>query len=249
MPPRVLIAAEKLDFAEALKGQLEAAGYPVLAAVDTAQDAQRILEKRTTDLLITDVILREGNCLLPLRYISESGMSVRAVVLLSVYNEELVSLIQSFCCTYVVKSPIAAKQMLEQIKMCMQEAETVQLGCDRDSAVTRALLGLGMNPNLDGAIYLPCIMRRAGVHSADIPRMTKDIYPEVAREKHVPSGPDAVESSLRYAINTTWASGEKAENWERMARETSMPYKKPSNAEFVKMLTLWLQIHPHGGFL
>lgn len=249
MPPRILIAAGSLDFANALKGQLEAAGYPVIAAVDREQEAQRILEKRTTDLLITDVMLREGNCLLPLRYIAESGIQASAVVLLATYSEEMARLFQSFGCTYVVKSPISTEQLLEQIKVCMQEMGTVQLGCGRDSAVNRTLLGLGMNLKLDGATYLPCIMRWVGLHPDDMPRMTKDIYPEVAREKHVQSGPGAVESSVRYAINAAWTSGGKAENWARMAEETGMPYKKPSNAEFVKMLALWLQLHPQGGFL
>ncbi len=78
---------------------------------------------------------------------------------------------------------------------------------DCDDFVRHTLIDIGISPRLEGYNYmLSGIRLYVKCPSNERLRITQDVYPQVATE-HATT-PQAVERSMRYAINTAWLTGD-----------------------------------------
>ena len=100
---------------------------------------------------------------------------------------------------------------------------------------TKILLCLGVTPNNIAYSYISYAMRIAEADSLSFTRVTKEMYPKIAKYFETTSG--SVESAVRHAVDMIWSrnSVERINKVLGLSVYTST-YDKPSNGEFLSIL-------------
>ena len=108
-------------------------------------------------------------------------------------------------------------------------------GNDISYKTTKILLCLGVTPNNIAYSYISYAMRIAEHNSLSFTKVTKDLYPHIA--KHFETTSSSVESAVRHAVDMIWSrnSVERINKVLGLTVYTSA-YDKPGNGEFLSIL-------------
>lgn len=104
--------------------------------------------------------------------------------------------------------------------------------------VYETLRGLGLTSKYQGYHQLAKAIMIALENDDLLLNVTKNIYPEVAKETH--TTPQSVERNIRTAIEVCWRQS-KEEGFSRIAG--CKVEKMPTNAEFIDMLAFYITNH------
>lgn len=248
MQAQILIADRDPVFARALSDLLVDAGYPTPYTTTRMQDALYALRRKRVQILITDLILASGTGLDLLEQIAFEQLQVSVIVLTGLWLDHVQQDLQARGVRQVVRKPVSDRVILQCVAACCTERErqTLTMPDDVESACLRTLSGLGMRPCWSGMLYVQYGLRmmRHSDHWVRL-RVTKDLYPEIARQLHVNA--KAVEAGIRYALRRAWEDGDPA-NWQRLYEQAGCSMHRPTSSELFWMLAEWVTMHPEGGF-
>ena len=241
---RILIASAETDFARGLAAALKRAGYPEPAVTGDMSRALEILRRgRVTDMIV-DLELQTGDGLALIAAIAAEGFRVRVLVVTALYSSVIDRSLQEQGVACALRKPVSVETVCRALDLL--PAVYPCLSADPDSAVRRMLIGLHVPPKLDGMLYLFVGARGVMLDPDEPLRITKDLYPKIARQMGV--RPAAVESGMRYALARAWEADNDGA-WRRFCAETGASEARPSTSDFLRMAAIGLRKHPDGGFV
>lgn len=106
--------------------------------------------------------------------------------------------------------------------------------------ISRLLMAIGVPANLLGYAYLRTAVLLALSHPEMLRGMNRLLYPQVAQEHGVTAR--SVERAIRHAIGQTWARGGGEAFRRLLGRQASCIGDRPTNSEFITLLTDRLSI-------
>lgn len=111
--------------------------------------------------------------------------------------------------------------------------------------ISRLLISIGVPTNLLGYAYLRTALLLSLSHPEILRGMNRLLYPQVAQQHSVTAR--SVERAIRHAIGQTWARGGGAHYRQLMGRSASSVGDRPTNGEFITLLTDRLTLEQHRG--
>ena len=260
---RVLIADPDEDVRRLLtevlgrEEDMEAVGY----AVDGVEALERIGEL-SPDVVLLELVLPRLDGLGVLRKLSETDKAPAALVLTGFVNTRVMAEAAELGAEYFLSKPCDTVGLLERIRQLgtrqhQPRSALLKRGDNTavpartepslESIVTEIIHEIGVPAHIKGYQYL----REAIILTINdmdaINAVTKVLYPEVARK--FGTTPSRVERAIRHAIEVAWDRGD-VETLQKFFGYTVSGIKgKPTNSEFIAMISDHLSLRKKQGML
>ena len=118
----------------------------------------------------------------------------------------------------------------------VEENKTLISCCiNLDEIIIKKLNEVGMSPSLKGYRYIITAVKEVLSDENALDGVTKILYPRVARIHKCT--PQRVEKGIRYAIELAWSRNNKSELKEEFSYIMAPMRKRPTNSEFIAMLS------------
>ncbi|MGI6169889.1 MAG: sporulation transcription factor Spo0A, partial [Christensenellales bacterium] len=165
------------------------------------------------------------------------------IVLSAMGQEDIVRRVCEYGVKYYMVKPFDLKVLHKRIQeiygtpdlkpanpLAQRSAELHSL----DEKITSIFLMIGIPAHIKGYQYLREAIRMVMEHANMINRITKDLYPGIAR--HFDTTPSKVERAIRHAIEVAWTRG-KIENINQIfGYNIYNKNDKPTNGEFIALI-------------
>lgn len=224
---RLLIADQSEEFCNSL-AELLSQEYEILTC-GRGTDALRGICAFSPDLLVLDLSLPGLEGIDILQQAAKQGPLPRVLATTWYVTDYIQMLLPRLNVKHLVRKPCSLPALADRVReiACMVEPESASQ--IRDKRIASILLELGVYAKPKGHTYL-----RSGISLAvdcANPRITKDIYPALAKEFHVTVG--QVERAIGRAIQKAHKNGD-PEIWGRyFPRNAEGQIPCPTNGEFI----------------
>lgn len=240
----LLLVEDSRDILRTAKSTFEAKGY----SVDTCQrDGIQVLKHfadNNYDAIILDAVMSNYDAVAVIRAIKTDRLrSKPAIIVTSNFDNGIIGReIVEAGADYFVLKPFDLDTLCERVEMLtskrfgiIRKAERLPL-CDVDLEVmvSNMLFEVGVGANLSGYRYLRSAIILVINDNAVINRMTKEVYPTVAKEHG--STAARVERSIRTAIESAWDRGDVDTLNSYFGYTIQKQKGKPTNSEFIALL-------------
>ncbi len=250
----IVIVDDNASFKESLNAELKkCSSFEVLGTYEDGEDFLLHGPKKI-DLLVVDCIMPKIDGIELLKQCKAYGVQYEQVLCTSsITNETLIAEMQERKVDYFMLKPIHPKQFVEK---CMQLASNVQkqtgseliLPYDIDiesedklqrfqleREITVILHEIGIPAHIKGYMYLRTAILETYLNMDYLGQITKVLYPEIARRYMTTAS--RVERAIRHAIEVAWNRGNIDAIDEIFAYTISASKAKPTNSEFIAMIS------------
>lgn len=240
----VFVACGNKDYLERLCYEFDRSEYYKL--VGKTSDAKRLLEYIThdhPDILVVDPLIGGSDAIGFLGELHDKCMlyNTFVVVLTAMVNDEVIRAAQNFPFTKLIALPLMPRQVLDKLDRFVNndvQPNNNMLVTDKlavERAVSEYMLLLGIPPHLRGYNYLKCcILYCVERYSGGIVGM-QSLYKDVASGLGV--NVKNFERNMRHAIEVAWSRGSLYEQNSAFGNTLSASRGKPTNMEFIALLT------------
>ena len=237
-PIRVMLADQSSEQTELLRAALEDAGFAVVAAVGTGDEALEQLRAAAPDVLVTDLLLPGLDGLSLLHRAKEAGFLPHTIILSAFWNDRLARAAMRLGVDDCLQKPCRADALFDRIRsLATGEAER---RCLPDSEIRRAMRDFLIPSHLDGYRYLCEGISRVREDRGCLQGVTKVLYREIAKTFH--TTPECVERSMRTAVLTGWRAGTAADRRRTFGPAFDGCRKAPSNTFFLAAMADYLDL-------
>ena len=259
---KILIVEDNPKLLEELKNTFKEDTYfSQIQTALTGSDAYEILKEELPDVLLTDILMPDGDGVWLIEKLNELKTPKNNVTVVAMLDYEMVKiqrLLWSLGVDYLIMKPFASENLVSQIKnlATQQDIDIIsdsELTLDSpniifknknisiskedpqlEQLVTNIFHELGMPAHIKGYEYLRYAILRVIENRALLHSVTKELYPMTA--KAFGSKPSRVERAIRHAIEVAWTRGD-ADNISRLFGCTVLSSRgKPTNSEFLAMI-------------
>lgn len=250
----IVIVDDNAAFKESLHAELKKhAMFEVLGTYEDGEDFLMNGPKRI-DLLVVDCIMPKIDGIELLKQCKANGVQYEQVLCTSsITNETLISEMQERKVDYFMLKPIHPKQFVEK---CVQLVSNKQKGSSHEVMVpfdvdieseeklqrfqlereiTSILHEIGIPAHIKGYMYLRTAILETYLNIDYLGQITKVLYPEIARRYMTTAS--RVERAIRHAIEVAWNRGNIDAIDEIFAYTISASKAKPTNSEFIAMIS------------
>lgn len=224
---KVVIITESTKFNNELEECFRAQGYKNVLSYSEPIAALKALSRgKSADIVIMDVIMStcDGIQLMQNLKKHDNCLNTAFVGMLPYSSDSAINIALKNGMDYVMAMPTSVQDIVSRAKLvistkrsgksCTESISEALLNdirqsetLDCDDFIRHTLIDIGVSPRLEGynyifsgiKLYVKCPFNKRL-------RITQDIYPEIAKEHS--TTPQAVERSMRYAINTAWLTGD-----------------------------------------
>ena len=259
---KILVVEDNVKLLEDLKNTLkEDSFFSEITTATTGSDAAKIIKNEMPDILLTDILLPDGDGVWLIEQLNElkkSDCNITVVAMLDYEMAKIQRLLWSLGVDYLIMKPFIPENVVNQIKI-LASSEPVDILSDNilnisassliftnknlsiskedpqlEQLVTNIFHELGMPAHIKGYEYLRYAILRVIENRNLLHSVTKELYPMVA--KAFSSKPSRVERAIRHAIEVAWTRGD-ADNISRLFGCTVLSSRgKPTNSEFLAMI-------------
>lgn len=230
---------------------------PNMYVIDFAYNGEEALQKlvlhERIDILITDLIMPKLDGFNLLRRIKEkSNIYIGHVITMSaLVNEKTLNSVASLGSEMFLIKPFTSKSLMDIIKNVISSEVEVDnrslLTNDLNAKVSTLLHEIGVPAHIKGYAYLRTSIMHAYNNPDYVGRITKVLYPEVAKLYSTTSA--RVERAIRHAIELAWIRGNIEKIDEIFGFTINADKAKPTNSEFIAMLADYLQVQKRKSIL
>lgn len=271
---KIFIIEKDQEIIEKIKYRIyNSSQYKCVGSANTIEDGLRKIKViGQIDLLITDLFIEEDINFNFLKKIKNNNFyKVDKIICISnnIENEIFRSL-NSLDINYFFIKPFDIKSLFYVIKLIIKGTnnDTIKRYIDSfnqcsindmithknsdekiriEERVTILLHSIGIPAHIKGYVYIRCAVIESFYNSNYIGQITKALYPEIA--KRYSSTPSRVERAIRHAIEIAWNRGS-IDIINKIFGYTINAYKaKPTNSEFIAMITDKLRLELKAGIL
>lgn len=250
----IVIVDDNAAFKESLHAELKK--HAMFEVLGTYEDGEDFLMKgpKRIDLLVVDCIMPKIDGIELLKQCKANGVQYEQVLCTSsITNETLISEMQERKVDYFMLKPIHPKQFVEK---CVQLVSNKQKGSSHEVMVpfdvdieseeklqrfqlereiTSILHEIGIPAHIKGYMYLRTAILETYLNIDYLGQITKVLYPEIARRYMTTAS--RVERAIRHAIEVAWNRGNIDAIDEIFAYTISASKAKPTNSEFIAMIS------------
>lgn len=249
----ILIADANSAFAQELQRQLDTMeGMDVVAVASDGEEAAELLRVHQPEALVLDLMLSKRDGLGVLKLSQELRCPPAVLVTTSYASEFVLNAVARLGVPYVMLKPCdltALVERLEEIRADRLSSRPRLRICrpemTREELVTEALHACRIPTHLKGFDYLYRGILLALEDPQRVHWITKRIYPQVAKELGLKVG--QVERNMRSAIENAWSNGGKAALEQFLGYGLPEALGKPSNSEFIAMVSEKLRARQKNG--
>ena len=227
-----------------------------LVVTGTARDgveACDIIRSREPDIVLLDLIMPEMDGLGVLEQFQCSEFPEKRpkfIVVSAVSEEHMVGEAFRLGASYYVIKPFDPDALISRIKTAAEpggkkfchikrispyeDLDTIQKR-EIEAEISEILHRIGVPAHIRGYAYLKKAIMLSLTNLEMLQSVTRKLYPAVAES--FDTTPSRVERSIRHAIESAWDRGESAEKEEMFGYTIHKAKGKPTNSEFIAMIT------------
>lgn len=216
----------------------------VVGCVSDGGEVVRMVAETAPDVVVLDVILPRSDGFSALEALSQSGAltGCRVIMLTGLAGDDFIARALRLGASYYMVKPFdmdllyrriseTAQRQREKPEELLPAAESHE---GADEVITNLFLTLGIPAHIKGYQYLREAVRMVLADHDVINRITKELYPGIARKFDTSSS--KVERAMRHAIEVAWSRG-RLESVNRIyGYRVFSPEDKPTNGEFIALI-------------
>ena len=210
---KVLVADAGEEFRHILVEQLESeAGSEVVGETGDGEEALKLAERATPDVLVMDLVLNQADGVEVLQTVAQREERPKVLVLSSFARGSVAELAAAAGADYYMRKPCRLTAVAERVRQLATLQETEESADEEEKArnleniVTAIIHEIGVPAHIKGYQYLREAIIIAVGDMDVINAVTKILYPEVA--KRFGTTASRVERAIRHAIEVAWDRGD-----------------------------------------
>ena len=218
----------------------------LLGTADNGVDALDLIDKLHPQFVVLDIVMPRLDGLGVLRELSRREIRPYVVMLSALKNDAVVNRTVELGASYFMVKPSSPDQVYEQLRALAQDGAlpapallppdppSTYARWSPDERVANLFLSIGIPAHVKGYQYLREAVRMVIDNHDIINRITKELYPGIARRYGTSSS--KVERAMRHAIEVAWNRG-RLENTNQMLGVNLFSERdKPTNGEFIALV-------------
>lgn len=253
---KILLSESNNEVREEMELELrKKTDWMILPSCKDGQECLDRIRMNRPDVLILDCIMPKMDGMEVLNTLSREGIRIPKILCTSSFiNDFMIAGMQKFQVDYFLMKPCDGRTLCEKInQVCSYErttapaavkpAETaadpqseermMRLQLERE--ITEILHEIGIPAHIKGYMYLRTAILETYLNVDYLGQITKVLYPEIARRYMTTSS--RVERAIRHAIEVAWNRGNIDAIDEIFAYTISASKAKPTNSEFIAMIS------------
>ena len=251
---RVIVVDDNIQLrdmvAEYLKMQN---GLEVVAVAENGLDAIEAVKKHEPDVLVCDMIMPKMDGYAVLERLAEMEGAKRpgVIALTALGRDDFIARAINLGVKYYMVKPIdlsalaqrvfeAAGEMARADAVGLRERSVKECAASLEERIANLFLTVGIPAHIKGYQYLREAVKMAIDHPDVMGRITKELYPGIARRFGTTSS--KVERAIRHAIEVAWNRGRIEALDEAFGRNVCSLDDKPTNGEFIALVSDRLRV-------
>lgn len=238
---RVLIADIDEDFRRVLADILsQEEDMECIGGTDNGVDALAMTAEQRPDVMIMDLVLLNLDGIEVLSRLPEACSDTKAIVVTNLYRGEIVRQCTALGAVYFMPEPCNVNLLLERVRQISSFHQEQPAARERtndanlEALVTEIIHEIGVPAHIKGYQYLREAVRMVLSNHDLINRITKELYPGVARK--FATSPSKVERAMRHAIEVAWTRGRLDTVNQLYGYKVFRKEEKPTNGEFISCI-------------
>lgn len=258
---KILIVENNRTLVEYLKlGLKKASDICISGVVSNGEDALEFMKNNSVDMVLLDIIMPKMDGIEVLRNIMQNKVMHPKVIIVSSVNElSLIKNAVDIGADYYLLKPFELNLLIERIrylssnkyqailehdhisKPLREEKNLDSSKSDTEFEITEILKELKIPPQNMGYRYIRAAIIQCLTEEMDMSSLSKGLYPILGEKFNVSS--KKIERAIRNSIDDIWTKGHIKES--EVFKETIFTegIKKPSNAQFISLLTEYYRNH------
>lgn len=242
---KVIIADSNEDCRARISDMLRNEGsFEIVGSTPDGLKAAELIRAKRPDIVVADLVLSGTDGLGLLERANEIPKEIRPkVIMVSGFaSNRVITTAENLGAAYFIQKPCEPSFILSRINMLIGADEAIssidqksqQDDASLECAVTEIIHEIGIPAHIKGYQYLREAIVRVVEDMDIINAVTKELYPNVAREFH--TTPSRVERAIRHAIEVAWDRGDVDVLHQYFGYTVSNIKGKPTNSEFIAMI-------------
>ena len=214
---------------------------------DNGVDALETIAREQPDAVLLDIVMPRLDGLGVLRELKCLEKQPRVVIYSALKNDGVVNRAVELGASYFMVKPADPARIHEQLRAVMSdgaapvsltpqpaEPPIVYARWTPDERVANLFLSIGIPAHVKGYQYLREAVRMVMDDHSVINRITKELYPGIARRYGTSSS--KVERAMRHAIEVAWNRGRLESTNQMLGVKLFSERDKPTNGEFIALI-------------
>ncbi|MBQ2833646.1 MAG: sporulation transcription factor Spo0A [Clostridia bacterium] len=208
-------------------------------------EALELAESEQPDILLLDIIMPRLDGMGVLRELMQRPVRPKVIMLTALRSDEVIARAMELGASYYIVKPAEPQDIYEQIRAVAGTASPVRIAIPEtpasayahwspDERVANLFLSIGIPAHIKGYQYLREAVRMVIDDRDVINRITKELYPGIARRYGTSSS--KVERAMRHAIEVAWNRGRLDTTNQLLGVNLFNERDKPTNGEFISLI-------------
>ncbi|MBO4883750.1 MAG: sporulation transcription factor Spo0A [Clostridia bacterium] len=219
----------------------------LIGTASNGVDALEIIERDRPDVVLLDIVMPRLDGLGVLRELARRECHPRVIVFSALKNDAVVNRAVELGASYFIVKPAEPQRVCEQVMSIVSDGAPLNLferpQADEpssyarwtpDERVANLFLSIGIPAHVKGYQYLREAVRMVMEDHDVINRITKELYPGIARRYGTSSS--KVERAMRHAIEVAWNRGRLENTNQMLGVKLFSERDKPTNGEFIALI-------------
>ncbi len=218
----------------------------LLGTADNGVDALELIDRLHPRFLVLDIVMPRLDGLGVLRELSQRSNRPYIIMLSALKNDAVVNRAVELGASYFMVKPASPMQVYEQMLALAQngalpapallppDPPSSYARWSPDERVANLFLSIGIPAHVKGYQYLREAVRMVIDDHDVINRITKELYPGIARRYGTSSS--KVERAMRHAIEVAWNRGRLENTNQMLGVKLFSERDKPTNGEFIALI-------------
>ena len=243
----VILVDDNATLIKSLREDFEARpDIELLGTADNGVDALNLIDQLHPQFVVLDIVMPRLDGLGVLRELSRRENRPHILMLSALKNDAVVNRTIELGASYFMVKPAAPAQVYEQLRTLSQDGALpapAPVLIDPPSSyahwtpeerVSNLFLSIGIPAHVKGYQYLREAVRMVIDNHDVINRITKELYPGIARRYGTSSS--KVERAMRHAIEVAWNRGRLESTNQMLGVNLFSERDKPTNGEFIALV-------------
>lgn len=216
----------------------------VVGCVSDGSEVVKTVAETAPDVVVLDVILPRSDGFSALEALAQSGAlsGCRVIMLTGLAGDDFIARALRLGASYYMVKPfdmeLLYRRIVETARRQREKPEELLPAVENregsDEMITNLFLTLGIPAHIKGYQYLREAVRMVLADHDVINRITKELYPGIARKFDTTSS--KVERAMRHAIEVAWSRGRLDAVNRIYGYRVFSPEDKPTNGEFIALI-------------
>lgn len=208
----------------------------VCGATESQKVAREYVLAERPDVLLTDIVLENGDGYALLESVRESCPETEVFVLSALYKEAFITKAISLGARYYMVKPVDFETLAKRILTPIDDDALAKPKRSRglEERITNIFITVGIPAHIKGYQFLREAIKMAVERPDIVNSITKRLYPTIAERYHTTSS--KVERAIRHAIEVAWNKGKIDSINNLFGVKVYSPGDKPTNGEFIALV-------------